>query len=147
MLRDIFNNNDEPFYLIAVDAGVSKKIDKLSSYLYKAGWTKFNIIQCIKKRDMTTGQIYGFEVFANDLQKLPCILVDDICDGGASFYHAAKEIELYNPGKMYAFFSHGIFSSFSGLLNLKEHYTRIYTTNSIKDSVDDNFFTQFQFKI
>lgn len=145
MLRDIFGNlEDKRFNLIAVDAGVSKKIDKLATQLWKMDWTNFEIIQCIKQRDIATGQITGFKVFSDNLYEIPCVLVDDICDGGASFGFAAKALLEKNANDLYAFFSHGIFSGTA--IDKLRAYNKIYTTNSVKD-IENSLITQFEFKI
>jgi ribose-phosphate pyrophosphokinase len=146
MLRDIFGNlEDKRFNLIAIDAGVSKKIDKLATYLWKMGWTNFDIIQCTKKRDIATGKLSGFQVHADDLYEIPCILVDDICDGGGSFAYASQELFEKKAKDLYGFFSHGIFSG-KAIELLSDFYQGIYTTNSIRDIVHPNV-TQFEFKI
>ena len=145
MLRDIFGNlEDKRFNLIAVDAGVSKKIDDLATYLYKVGWTNFDIVQCIKKRDIATGKILGFKVFCDDLEGLPCILPDDICDGGSSFGYASQALNDKNAGNLYGFFSHGIFSG-DAIMKLI-NYRKIYTINSFKD-ITHPLIKQFKFKI
>jgi ribose-phosphate pyrophosphokinase len=119
------------FNLISIDAGASKKINSLAEYIYNSGRKNFKVIQCNKKRNVSNGNIEGFEVFSGDLQGLPCFITDDICDGGASFIHAAKALKEKNAGDLYLFVSHGIFSK--GFDELKEYYTRIFTTNSFSD--------------
>lgn len=132
------------FNLIKVDAGVSKKIDNLATYLYSVGWLNFEIIQCEKKRDIPTGNIIGFKVFSENLYKHPTVLVDDICDGGNSFIYAAEELLRKNCGQLYGFFSHGIFSQ--GYDKLLSYYEHLFTTNSIKD-IDYKGITQFKFEV
>lgn len=146
MLNDIFQGEeDKRFNLISIDSGASKKINKLATYLYKHGW-KFDIIQCDKKRDIATGEITGFKAYVDPegLYLLPSIVVDDICDGGASFLHLASELNKHNSGKKYLFVSHGIFSK--GFEVLENEYKGIYTTDSIK-FIHSIYVTQFEFKI
>lgn len=43
----------------------------------------------------------------------PILVMDDICDGGATFISLAKEIkahELYNDQELWLYVTHGIFS-------------------------------------
>jgi ribose-phosphate pyrophosphokinase len=98
------------------------------------------IIKCDKVRNMATGQLSNFEVFSKDLMGTNCLIVDDICDGGRTFIGVADELKKKNAGNIYLFVTHGIFSN--GLDELKKHFTRIYTTNSVKD-INDDFITQF----
>ncbi len=124
------------FKLISIDAGASKKINSLGEFLYSNGWTNFDIIQCNKKRNVSNGNIEGFEVFTDDLQGLPCFISDDICDGGASFIHAAKALKEKNCGDLYLFVTHGIFSK--GFDELNKYFKKIYTTNSFSDVENEN---------
>lgn len=134
------------FKLISIDAGASKKIGELGEFLYSNGWTNFSIIQCNKKRNVSNGNIEGFEVFSDDLHGLPCFISDDICDGGASFIHAAKALKEKNAGDLYLFVSHGIFSK--GFDELKQYYCKIFTTNSFKDVFDETgLVKQFKFEL
>jgi ribose-phosphate pyrophosphokinase len=69
------------------------------------------------------------------------IIIDDICDGGATFINIAKEIqkqyELTTPKpKIYLIVTHGIFSK--GLEELGEYFESIYCTNSYQDYEPDN---------
>ncbi len=65
------------------------------------------------------------------------IVVDDICDGGATFLALAQKLKLSGANKPYLFVSHGIFSK--GTSELLRWYERIGTTNSIRvKSADDS---------
>lgn len=58
------------------------------------------------------------------------LIVDDICDGGATFISAAKAIREFNPGHFSAidlWVTHGIFSK--GLTELHEHFDVISCFN------------------
>lgn len=117
---------DEEVLLIAPDAGSLKKAHALAVKL--GGLT---VIECSKKRDPRTGQLSGFVVHAEDLQKKSCLIVDDICDGGGTFLGLADKLQDKNCGKLYLAVSHGIFSK--GLSELQKQFTQIFTTNSIRD--------------
>lgn len=125
----------DSFHLISIDAGASSKINKLADYLLENGVNNFDVIQCNKKRNVTNGKIEGFEVFSGDLNQIPCLIVDDICDGGASFIAAANALKEKNAGWLYLFVSHGIFSR--GYNELAEHFKMIVSTNSFAD--DENW--------
>ena len=120
----------EKINLICVDAGASKKIDNLAKELSKQ--YEVNVIQCHKKRNVKTGEIEKLEVFSDNLNGLPCIIVDDIADGANSFIFCVKELQKIKGYKnSYLIVTHGIFSrGFNELLN---YFDGIYCTNSFRD--------------
>src|SRR5690606_20401798 len=100
--------------IISPDAGSNKKIKDLAKYIHELdGGDTGNVItvvKCDKSRDVSTGNISGFEVYSDDLQGRDCIIVDDICDGGGTFIGLAQELEKKNAGSLYLIVTHGIFS-------------------------------------
>lgn len=122
-LNDL-NFNISKYHLISPDAGSNKKIKDLAIHLNGP-----NVIKCDKTRNTSTGKITGFEVYADDLLGQPCVIVDDICDGGGTFLGLAKELEKKNAGDLYLIVTHGIFSK--GPTELIKHFKCIYTTDSI----------------
>jgi len=75
-----------------------------------------------KKRDQSTGRI--IEHSGTAAHGLKVIVMDDLCDGGATFVSMAKS---YDDPHLYV--THGIFSK--GLKVLADAgYTMVYTTNS-----------------
>lgn len=135
----------ERFNLIVVDAGASKKIDDLASELSKSGY-KFDIIQCHKKRNISTGQIEKLEVYCESLNNNSCIIVDDIADGAASFIFCVKELQKINGYKnSFLVVSYGIFSK--GLSELSNYFDGIYTTNSYKEQARPKFETTKEQKL
>ncbi|MEZ5016849.1 MAG: ribose-phosphate diphosphokinase [Flavipsychrobacter sp.] len=121
--------------LISPDGGALKKIYKLASYL-----KHYDVVECSKTRDTTTGQLSGFRVYTKDLNQQDCVIVDDICDGGGTFIGLAKELKKKNAGKLYLIVSHGIFSK--GLDELKKQFEHIYTTDSFKTNEPDDQLTE-----
>ncbi|WP_336515555.1 ribose-phosphate diphosphokinase [Pollutibacter soli] len=114
--------------LISPDGGALKKIYKLSEFLGGA-----EVVECSKSRDIKTGSLTGFKVYSNDLKGADCLIVDDICDGGATFTGLAAELKNKNAGRLFLAVSHGIFSrGFDGLLN---HFDIIFTTDSIREII------------
>lgn len=116
--------------LISPDGGALKKIYKVSEYLGGV-----EVVECSKSRDVKTGKLSGFKVYVDDLQSKDCLIVDDICDGGATFIGLAQELKKKNAGKLYLAISHGIFSK--GFDNLTPTFTKIFTTDSIKNIMED----------
>lgn len=136
MLKDL--NVKNKLHLISPDAGANKKTNELYSKYHK--YFK-SLIKCDKTRNIKTGELSGFEVFTDDLNGEPCLIVDDICDGGGTFIGLANELKDKNAGDIYLFVSHGIFSK--GFNELKKYFKGIYTTNSVKD-IDSDFVTQYK---
>jgi ribose-phosphate pyrophosphokinase len=126
----ICNVNAGRFILISPDAGASKKVYKVAEAL---GY-KESIITCTKDRGKDgrltkTNVPMQIEVY-NDKD---FIIIDDICDGGATFINIAKEVRRLYPdktNKIYLIVTHGIFSK--GFETLEEYFDGIYSTNSYR---------------
>ncbi|AIM60531.1 phosphoribosylpyrophosphate synthetase [Cellulophaga lytica] len=128
----ILNNN---VLLISPDGGALKKIYKVAEYLGGK-----EVIECSKTRDVKTGKLSGFKVYADDLQGKDCLVVDDICDGGGTFNGLAQELKNKNAGNLYLAVSHGIFSK--GLESLSSYYSGIFTTDSFNSIEEQPKVTQ-----
>ena len=92
--------------LVSPDAGALKKIYKL------AHATSLDVIEASKHRDTKTGKITHTSIDASRLSDYDqLIVVDDICDGGATFNELAKVIRAGGfTGKLVLCVTHGIFS-------------------------------------
>lgn len=123
--------------LISPDGGALKKIYKVSHYLNGA-----EVVECSKSRDVKTGQLSGFKVYADDLGGANCIIVDDICDAGGTFMGLAAELKKKNAGKLYIAISHGIFSK--GIEELSKHFELIFTTDSIRNEAPNAKLVQYK---
>lgn len=135
---------DCPFILVSSDAGSLKKIYKLSDSIGYEG----DIICCSKSRDVD-GNLSKVNVpISIEDTKKDIIIIDDICDGGATFINIAKCIKSFAnswktdnlakkyPTKIYLIITHGIFSK--GFDELSQYFDGIYCTNSYKDLLKDN---------
>ena len=120
---DIFGklrNDWSNIHIVAPDAGATKKAEVFAKAVGAA-----SVIQCMKKRDLATGQLSGF-VCTEDVTDKHLFILDDICDGGGTFLglrailSAAATVELA--------VTHGIFSK--GLDVVANAFDRVYTTNS-----------------
>lgn len=121
----------EDIVLISPDGGALKKIYKLSAYL-----GGIEVIECSKKRDVKTGKLSGFTVYANDLNQKTGVVIDDICDGGGTFLGLGKALQEKNSGDLHLIVSHGIFNK--GFEQLEDIYKTIFTTNSFRDVKSKN---------
>ncbi len=128
-IKQVIKKIGNDVILISPDGGALKKIYKVSEYLGGV-----EVVECSKSRDVKTGKLKGFKVYADDLKGASCLIVDDICDGGGTFIGLAEELKNKNAGKLYLAVSHGIFNK--GFDDLKCFET-IFTTDSFKDFDDE----------
>ncbi len=136
-LLQINNKNDahEKTIFISPDGGALKKIYKVADYVNFKG----DILTCSKERG-TDGKLTNTIVPFFDLTK-DVVIIDDICDGGATFINIAKEIKDRNfTGKIYLIVTHGIFSK--GFGELQQYFDAIYTTNSYQNIEAEPFIKQ-----
>lgn len=108
----LFDN--DPVVVIP-DAGAAKK-----TYSWLAGQP---VVQASKHRDPASGELSGFDVHADNLDGRPCIIVDDICDGGGTFLGLAKKLQIANAGTLTLAVTHGVFSK--GAERLAEAFSTI----------------------
>jgi len=102
--------------IVIPDAGAIKKAHE---------WATGPVVQALKHRDTATGRLSGFEVLADDLAGAPCVIVDDICDGGGTFLGLAVELANKNAGPLTLAVTHGLFTK--GIDALSEAFDRIAT--------------------
>jgi len=117
----------ENLVLISPDGGALKKIYKLSEQL-----GGIPVIECSKVRDVTTGKLKSFTVYADDLKGRNGLIVDDICDGGGTFIGLAQSLKEKGVESLSIAVSHGIFSKGTDILS--PYFEKIYTTNSFNDN-------------
>ena len=130
-IRQITQQLPDDLLLISPDGGALKKIYKVAAHLQK-----YEVIEGSKSRNVRTGELTGFKVYAEDLKGKDCLVVDDICDGGGTFLGLAQELKAKNAGNLYLAVSHGIFSR--GFEDLEKIFTKIYTTDSFKTITHKN---------
>jgi ribose-phosphate pyrophosphokinase len=94
------NNN---FILVCPDAGAVKR----TQVLYNMYTEIFSdIIYCHKER--INGEVIISEI-RNNIRGMTAFVVDDICDGGATFEAIGKRLKDRHVKESYLFVSHGIF--------------------------------------
>ena len=112
-------------FLVAPDAGASKKIHKVSEVL------GIPYITMHKHRDVKTGEITGTSVLDKvDLTGKTVLIVDDICDGGRTFVEAAKVLRENGANVVDLCVTHGNFSAGVGRL-FEGGIDTIYTTDTL----------------
>lgn len=116
-------------YVIAPDEGATDRAQSVADVL------GVPVVQIKKKRDFDTGKILGFEAPEDIDLGAKFLVVDDICDGGATFLGLVEDIGL-TRGFVDLYVSHGVFSK--GTKELEKKFGRIITTNSyLSDAVLD----------
>ena len=118
IVNDVLFEHPDIVNVIAPDAGAAKKIYTLMSNFA----AKKNIVVATKHRDPATGDINGISV--PDVEG-PCLVIDDICDGGRTFTELAK---VMNNEKKYLYVTHGIFSK----EDVFNSYDAVWTTDTTK---------------
>lgn len=93
-----------------------------------------------KDRDPETGKI-NFVRCLEDLTGKTVLLIDDICDGGATFIRAAAACYTAGASDVQLYVTHGLFTK--GISNLREAgISRILSTNSVLNgSLADHVFS------
>lgn len=102
--------------MIIPDAGATKKAHE---------WATGPTVQALKHRDAATGRLSNFEILSDDLGGAPCVIVDDICDGGGTFLGLATELRAKNAGPLTLAITHGLFTKGTDLL--RGSFDRIVT--------------------
>ena len=123
-------NFDEYDFIISPDLGAVKKAEKVSEAY------EIPLVRAFKKRDVATGHTVFDSIidikYIEELVGSSVIIIDDICDGGATFKGIAEELKKLNCEHVVLYVTHGIFSKgfavFEGLVD------QIFTTNSIKQT-------------
>lgn len=116
--------------LVSPDVGAMKKTLDLHSNYPDRFHEK--VLVCRKQRVFNEVKYHDVDA---DLTDQTVLVVDDICDGGATFLSLAEKLEKAGARQMYLFVSHGIFSK--GQEELIKHYRMIGTSNSIRNGGGD----------
>lgn len=122
-VEDIFNSwyptllrQPQIDYLVSPDNGANKKVHKIAQQ------HKLPVIHAGKNRDVQTGRITETVLYDTYESDVNLLVVDDICDGGATFIELGKVLKRARSLNLYV--THGIFSK--GLAPLLEYYEKIY---------------------
>lgn len=78
------------FSIVLPDKGALARISETPIMRW---WPDANLVVMEKVREITTGKITGIKIASGELSSL-CIILDDLCDGGATFVGASKELRV-----------------------------------------------------
>lgn len=108
----IFKNNP---VIVIPDTGATKK-----AYTWATGR---DIAQAYKVRDVNTGKLSGFDVAPANFYNRPCVIVDDICDGGGTFLGLADILKKRGAASLTLVVTHGLFTQ--GVTELRKRFDKI----------------------
>lgn len=108
--------------IVAPDAGAMKKAASVAKVL-----GVHNLAFGNKVRNLSDGKIISYDLHG-DVSDKDVLVVDDLCDGGATFVELGKKLKKCGAKSTALFVTHGIFTK--GVDVVKEHYDNVYTTNS-----------------
>lgn len=128
-LKNRIDKISSDYVLCSPDLGAAKKTFDLAMKLKDKG-----LIQAIKIRDVSNGNIIKCDVLCDDLSGKDIVIVDDIADGGASFLYLSKKLKEKGAGKVILYVTHGIFSK--GLSSLVGNVDYIFVYNLMKKYVN-----------
>lgn len=129
-------------YLVAPDSGALKKVYKIASEK-PFGPLNVNVVRADKTRNPDTGTIIGTVVygFEGGTTTANMLIIDDICDGGATFVALATELKKITTGKIFLYVTHGIFSKGFDVFNGLIDEVWMLTSFHHPDTLPPNFFT------
>lgn len=114
-----------PDYVVAPDAGARNRVESTVR-----GVPYFH---CTKHRNPRDGKLTEFAVNMNLVDPgAKILIVDDICDGGATFTGLSKKLREAGASRVDLFITHGIFSRGLPL----DGIDRVFTTDSYQSGLD-----------
>jgi ribose-phosphate pyrophosphokinase len=117
-----FLRSHAPFgMIVAPDVGAAKKAASIASVL------PMEVVYASKTRNLNTGEITALS-FSGNVAGCDVIVIDDICDGGATFLKLGSQLIGAGVKQMDLFVTHGLFTK--GTEELTRLYNNVYTTNS-----------------
>lgn len=125
----------KPDFIVFPDAGAAERYSSEPCFACRP------VLVCDKVRDQLSGNIVGHKITdtastSRTLAGKTFLIVDDICDGGATFISVAKLLrESYSPGDVALCVTHGIFSKSRSHL-LENGINQLYTTDSLTRNGD-----------
>lgn len=118
-VKQFMQDCGDQFTLVAPDASATKRVQRITDDAF---------VQAIKRRDPATGKLF-IEIITGEIAGRACLIIDDICDGGATFIPLAQWLTDCGAKSVSLFVAHGLFSK--GFEHLeKAGISRFGTTDS-----------------
>lgn len=114
--------------LCAPDDGAFERVSDVANQ-----HTQTTPVVMAKVRDPETGKITGMKwgQYNRTVEGWNVLIIDDICDGGATFLQAAQILKEQGAVNLYLYVTHGIFSK--GLDLLQQYFKHIYCHHVLHD--------------
>jgi ribose-phosphate pyrophosphokinase len=125
---------EEDAVLVSPDKGSKEKVQKLASNI------GCQFISADKVRDVSTGRITSMSV-RGVIKDKNYFIIDDICDGGATFIELAKLLKNKGANELYLYVTHGIFSKGLIASTLKQYFSHIYCYHLVNNNIKSNSLT------
>ena len=127
-----YNSRYNKINVVCPDAGAGKRVASLAKFVSLAfPELSVNLIRCEKVRDIRTGALLKFIVQADDLNKNPTIICDDIVAYGGTFKGLGELLRKKNCGELILFTSHA--DCIDGIVAMSKYFDQVYTSNSKAD--------------
>ncbi len=121
--------------VVCPDAGAVSRTER-----YAEVANSRRVVYCSKIRDVATGKIISTSIPVSGFDGRDVVIVDDICDGGATFLNLGRQIRELKCGRLYLVVTHGIFSA--GFHLLEGVFDKIVCTDSYA-STNSHLVNQF----
>lgn len=127
-------------FIVAPDVGAAKKAQeivdawKVADEICSSEYKRPELLQAAKKRD-SEGRVTVNGALLNGEHKIEgstCLIVDDICDGGATFNQLASLLRKLGASKVLLYVTHGIFSKGIEAVEVD----KVFTTDSFGEKND-----------
>jgi ribose-phosphate pyrophosphokinase len=114
--------------LCAPDDGAYGRVIDLCNYFDFAPPVSLHKVRCHE-----TGRITNMNLdkYMRNIESYNILIIDDICDGGATFNQAAQVLKEHGAVNLYLYVTHGIFSK--GLDLLQENFKHIICHHVLHD--------------
>ena len=121
--------HNENVYLVYPDAGAEKRYSKMLNHKF---------LTAIKERDFSTGYITSLKINEKiPKEEFTAIIVDDLCSQGRTFILAAKQLRALGAKEIILVVTHCEDTIFRGDILYTDLISKVYTTNSILNKVDE----------
>lgn len=110
--------------LLAPDAGAEKKV-----YKHKQVAEGTEVVCASKVRDANGKITKTMLPFGGRLTGKTVCIVDDLCDGGATFLELGKVAREFEPAELCLYVTHGMFTNGEKFVELNDLFDRIFVYN------------------
>lgn len=99
-------HHDSNFSIVFPDKGCANRMAGMDVMKWNPNATR---VVLDKNRIERTGKIEGMKIVSGEVKET-CVIVDDLCDGGATFLFAAKCLRAAGAKNVFLAVCHGVFS-------------------------------------